>query len=80
MSWKTAFLSTAMNLQYTSQNSGSTVTTSYLYRYQYENYGGKYFYDNDSSEWNMNGSSSYTGESSYDTLDFPIFGVVRLFR
>ena len=60
---------TIQTSKYTYQTSGSMVTTSYLYRYKYENYGGRYYFNNDSSEWSQNGGSSYTGESFYDTLN-----------
>ena len=46
---------------------GSLYKESYLYKWLAENYGGRYYYNNDTTEWHSNGSSDYSGESQYDT-------------
>jgi len=46
---------------------GNVLKDSYYYNTSFDNYGGKYFYDNDSSFWLTNGTSSSHGESTYDT-------------
>lgn len=46
---------------------GSTFKDSYYYKALYDNYGGGYYFDSDSSTWITNGSSDYEGESTYDS-------------
>jgi hypothetical protein len=57
----------------TSNVSGSVMRYGYSYSSLYENYGGQYG-DNDSSRWVTNGTSSYEGESSYDTVSMKFSG------
>jgi len=51
----------------TSENVGSLFKDSYQYKWQSNNYGGKYYYNNDTTEWHSNGTSDYSGESQYDS-------------
>lgn len=53
--------------KYEQSQSGAVFTYVYLNRNVAENYGGKYYYNNDSSEWLTNSHSTYSGESRYDT-------------
>jgi hypothetical protein len=55
-------------------NTGSVFKDSYYYQTSSDNYGGKYYYDNDSSIWTSNGSSTYDGESEYDTAQHTYSG------
>lgn len=48
--------------------SGSVRKDSYFYEYRSENYGGKYFYAEDTTEWLSNGHSTSSGTSEYDEL------------
>jgi hypothetical protein len=48
---------------------GSVYSYNFLSKYKSENFGGTYYYGSDSSVWLSNGNSSYSGESSYDTLN-----------
>ena len=56
---------TVQTYRYTSQQTGSLIQDSYLFKMLYDNYGGNY--GSDSSAWNMNGNSHYEGYSLYDT-------------
>lgn len=51
--------------RYLHNQSGSAFSDDYLYRAQYDNYGGRYYEDN--NEWRLNGFWEYAGSSSYDT-------------
>ncbi|HTJ48221.1 MAG TPA: hypothetical protein VL443_02125 [Cyclobacteriaceae bacterium] len=51
----------------TSENIGSLFKESYLYKWQANDYGGKYYYNNDTTEWHSKGTSDCSGESQYDT-------------
>jgi hypothetical protein len=51
--------------RYLFNQSGSVFTDEYMYRVQYDNYGGRYYQDD--NEWRLNGSWEYAGSSSYDT-------------
>ncbi|MEK6781747.1 MAG: hypothetical protein AABY93_08570 [Bacteroidota bacterium] len=54
--------------KYSSQQTGSVVSDSYLFKMLFDNYGG-YYYGDSASVWNMDGNSSYEGYSSYDTAE-----------
>jgi hypothetical protein len=55
--------------KYTNAFEGSVYVNDYFSRTKMENYGGSYFYNGDTSSWLNNGSSTYSGSSSYDTAD-----------
>jgi hypothetical protein len=55
-------------------NTGSVFKDSYYYQSSADNYGGKYYYDHDSSSWSSDGSSVYEGESEYDTTQHTYSG------
>jgi hypothetical protein len=57
---------------YNNTINGSTMVDAYSYKTDYDKFGGFYYYD--SSEWEMNGHSNYTGESEYDTADYSFSG------
>jgi hypothetical protein len=59
---------------YNAQHSGSLITSTYAYQYQYINYGGRTYYNNDSTEWGLNGKSSYSGVYSYDSVTYAFSG------
>jgi hypothetical protein len=46
---------------------GSSFKDTYSYSNSFDNYGGTYYYDNDSTVWLTNGTSNMQGESTYDT-------------
>jgi len=46
---------------------GSVFKDTYSYSSSFDNYGGKYYYDNDTSAWVSDGTSNSQGESTYDT-------------
>lgn len=46
---------------------GSVVTYEYRSKSKTINMGGRYYYGQDSTSWNSNGSSTYSGHSTYDT-------------
>jgi hypothetical protein len=60
---------TSYTYKYVQSQSGSIFKYSYLTKYLSENYGGKYYYENDTTEWLSNGHSTYSGESLYDSVD-----------
>ena len=59
---------------YQFQTSGTKVYSSYDYQTKYLNYGGRYYYNNDSTDWSYQGSSSYKGNSVYDTVSYQYSG------
>jgi hypothetical protein len=63
------FISTCL---YNNVINGTTLVNNYFYKTDYEKFGGYYY--SDSSEWEMNGHSNYTGESKYDTADYSFSG------
>jgi hypothetical protein len=52
---------------YESQKDGSVYKDHYSGSYSSENYGGEYYWEGDTSRWQSNGSSTYSGTSEYDT-------------
>ena len=60
--------------KYGQTQSGSVFKYTYFTRYRSENFGGKYYYESDTSEWVSNGRSTYSGESQYDSLDHSFSG------
>jgi len=50
----------------------NSYSDEYYYDVAYENYGGSYSYDGYTSEWNMDGQSTYQGESAFnwETMDY----------
>ena len=54
--------------KYTESRNGSVMKFDYFSRNRFDNYGGTYYWQNDTSSWLSNGRSTYTGFSSYDTL------------
>ena len=52
---------------YEKERSGSVYKDHYAGSYTSENYGGRYYYGTDTSSWEANGHSSYSGTSEYDT-------------
>ncbi len=71
--WK-YFIYGKITSTYMSNNTmiGSHYVDKYSYRTEYDNYGTRYYYD--SSVWEMDGISEYTGESVYDTTDYSFSG------
>ncbi len=55
--------------KYEQSQSGSVFKYTYLNHNSAENYGGRYYFNNDSSEWLTNSHSMYSGESEYDTVN-----------
>lgn len=53
--------------KYEQSQSGSVFKYTYFNKNKSENYGGMYYYDQDTTEWLSNGHSTYSGESQYDT-------------
>lgn len=60
--------------KYDQSQSGSIFKYSYFTRFISENFGGKYYFENDSTEWVNNGRSTYSGESQYDSIDHSFSG------
>ena len=56
---------TVQTYKYNSQQTGSVIRDTYLFKMLYDNYGGHY--NVDSSDWSIDGNSFYEGYSSYDT-------------
>jgi hypothetical protein len=54
---------------YESEIEGSVYKDHYFGNYSSENYGGEYYYENDTTRWKTNGSSVYSGTSEYDTVN-----------
>jgi hypothetical protein len=57
---------TVQTYKYTSNQTGSIIRDEYLFKMLYDNYGGQYG-DDSLSIWSMDGNSSYSGFSTYDT-------------
>lgn len=51
--------------RYLSDQNGSVFTDDYYYHIDYDNYGGRYSFDD--HEWRLDGTSTYEGSSTYDT-------------
>ncbi len=51
-----------------STREGSVYKDHYFGNSATENYGGRYYYNSDTSNWISNGSSTYSGTSQYDTV------------
>lgn len=47
---------------------GTSIVQTYHSHFQYVQYGGKYYFNNDSTQWSLDGSSTYDGKSAYDTM------------
>lgn len=66
--------------RYTSTQSGSIFRYDYLNRYKAEHFGGRYWWDMDNdgspdtTTWISDGTSSFSGESSYDTASQAYYG------
>lgn len=66
--------------KYVSSKSGTVYSYEYLSRYKSVNFGGAYTYDMnndgimDTTHWLSNGSSTYEGQSSYDTVTMVFTG------
>jgi hypothetical protein len=55
--------------KYSLSSVGSVYKSDYSYEFISDNFGGKYYYDTDTTEWSSSGYSKYTGSSVYDTAD-----------
>jgi hypothetical protein len=52
---------------YENEKVGSLYRDRYYGNYRSENYGGEYYWEGDTSRWETNGESTYSGVSQYDT-------------
>lgn len=61
-----------MTYSYNFTQTETSYSDEYFYDVTYENYGGSYAYDGYSSEWNMDGESTYEGSSAYnwETMEY----------
>lgn len=53
--------------RYQQSQEGTRFFDDYYYKSTYENYGGEYYYDTTTYKWIMDGGSTYSGSSEYDT-------------
>jgi len=60
--------------KFVTDRNGSVYTNTYLFKTYFDNYGGYYEYDTITSEWFNNGSSYYSGHSTYDTATLKFAG------
>lgn len=60
--------------KYTDSREGSLYEYTYLYRGSFDHFGGRNFYNGDTTDWETNGTYSYEGYSEYDTSTYKYSG------